>query len=126
MSRIRSVDTAPELIVRRGLHRMGFRYRLHGRHLPGRPDIVLPMHKAVVLVHGCFWHRHIGCPVANSPKSNSLFWQRKFEANIARDERIRRALRRLGWRVIVVWECQVSTIARAAKTLERLRAKILA
>jgi DNA mismatch endonuclease, patch repair protein len=125
MARIRAANTRPELIVRRGLHRLGFRFRLHEKRLPGRPDIVLPRYKVVVLVHGCFWHRHRGCRIASDPKSHKKFWQQKFAANVARDARVRRLLRRLGWRVLIVWECQVSTGKRATATLERTRRKIL-
>src|SRR5437868_8968504 len=98
MSRIKNRDTSPERIVRSVLHRMGFRFRLQGRKLPGRPDIVLPRHRIVVLVHGCFWHRHSRCRFTYTPKSNVPFWTRKFEGNVARDRRATKALRALGWR----------------------------
>jgi len=93
MSRIRGKDTKPELVVRSLLHRMGFRFRLHRRDLPGSPDIVLPRHSTVVFVHGCFWHRHPRCKGATTPKSNADFWQDKFAANVERDKRNRRDLR---------------------------------
>lgn len=108
MSGIGGRDTSPELIVRSHLHRAGLRFSLHARDLPGRPDLVLPKWNAVVFVHGCFWHRHPGCQFAATPKSNRAFWTTKFEANVARDERNIRELRRLGWRVRVVWECALS------------------
>jgi DNA mismatch endonuclease (patch repair protein) len=108
MSRIRGRDTQPELVVRSVLHRLGFRFRVHEQGLPGRPDIVLPRHRVVVFVHGCFWHRHRGCRFAYTPKSNGAFWSDKFEHNVARDSRNGRKLRRLGWRVVVVWECQTA------------------
>ena len=106
MSRIRGRDTAPERIVRSVLHRLGFRFRLQGAKLPGRPDIVLPKHKTVVVVHGCFWHRHRRCRFAYTPKSNVVFWTRKFEENVERDRRTKRQLRALGWSVVTVWECE--------------------
>lgn len=108
MSRIRARDTGPEKIVRSVLHRMGYRFRLHRRHLPGCPDIVLPKHRTVVLVHGCFWHRHPRCPFSYAPKTRVQFWARKFQDNVERDMRARRRLRSLGWRVIIVWECQTA------------------
>jgi len=108
MSRIRGYDTTPEKVVRSLLHRAGFRFRLHGKDLPGSPDIALPKWHAVVFVHGCFWHRHRNCPKAYTPKSNVRFWTEKFEANVARDLRKSRELKRLGWRVFVVWECRSS------------------
>jgi DNA mismatch endonuclease (patch repair protein) len=115
MSRIRGRDTRPEVTVRSVLHRLGFRFRLHRRDLPGRPDIVLARHRTVVLVHGCFWHRHPRCRFAYSPKTNVHFWNQKFMANVRRDRWDRRRLRGLGWRVVVVWECQ--TAVRAALAL---------
>lgn len=106
MSRIRGKDTAPELIVRRGLFRIGFRYRLHCHSLPGKPDIVLPRYRAVVLVHGCFWHGH-NCRYFRLPKSRTLFWQTKISQNQTRDRENAAKLRDLGWRVGVVWECAI-------------------
>ncbi|HJP89175.1 MAG TPA: very short patch repair endonuclease [Candidatus Limnocylindrales bacterium] len=108
MAAIRGKDTKPELAVRRELHRSGLRYRLHVRDLPGRPDIVLPRHRTVVFVHGCFWHRHEGCRYAYTPKSRQEFWSAKLNGNAERDARDRQRLRDLGWRVEVVWECEVS------------------
>jgi DNA mismatch endonuclease, patch repair protein len=106
MSRIRGRNTAPERLVRSALHRAGYRFRLHRKDLPGRPDIVLPKYRAVVFVHGCFWHRHSKCRFAYTPKSRVAFWQEKFRSNSERDRRTARALRRLGWRVVTVWECE--------------------
>jgi DNA mismatch endonuclease (patch repair protein) len=117
MSRIRGRDTKPEVAVRSILHRLGLRFRLHRGDLPGRPDIVLTRHRTVVLVHGCFWHRHARCQFAYSPKSNTEFWSQKFKTNIVRDQRDRRRLRGLGWRVVVVWECQATDLAALAKRL---------
>jgi DNA mismatch endonuclease, patch repair protein len=106
MSRIRSRDTSPELAVRSILHRLGYRFRLHAAHLPGKPDIVLPKWKHVILVHGCFWHRHKGCKFAYTPKSRIEFWNQKFEQNMARDAIAVQKLKSLGWRVTTIWECQ--------------------
>ena len=107
MAAIRSKDTAPELAVRRILHAMGLRFRLHRKDLPGRPDIVLPKHRTVVFVHGCFWHRHKDCRHTTTPKTRQEFWQTKFASNVERDRRNRTDLQQLGWRVIVVWECEL-------------------
>src|SRR5450631_68630 len=107
MGRIRGRNTNPELIVRSLLHSLGFRFRLHSRTLPGRPDIVLARHQTVVLVHGCFWHRHPGCRYCYVPKTRKAFWQTKFDSNIDRDKRTKRELVRLGWTVVTVWECQL-------------------
>lgn len=107
MSGIRSKDTKPEMTVRRYLHSHGFRYRLHARDLPGSPDLILPKHKAAVFVHGCFWHRHQGCRYATTPSSNVGRWRQKFEGNVERDLRKAQALDAAGWRVIVVWECDL-------------------
>src|SRR5437660_1250360 len=106
MSRIKSKDTRPEILVRSTLHAMGYRFRLHSRALPGSPDIVLPKHHTALFVHGCFWHRHTGCRFAYTPKSRKKFWFAKFAANIARDIKASRALRQLGWKPVIVWECE--------------------
>lgn len=116
MSLIRSKDTRPELALRRVLHRMGFRYRLHGAGLPGKPDLVFPRHKVALFVHGCFWHRHSGCSIATTPKSNTPFWLEKFEKNVVRDRRVIDQLREQGWTVLVVWECQVSSVTKTDQT----------
>lgn len=108
MSRIRGRDTKPELVVRKLLHEMGYRFRLHRADLPGRPDIVLPRHKTVVFVHGCYWHRHPGCRFAYTPKSRQGFWNAKFASNVARDQRNQFDLTDAGWRVVVIWECQTT------------------
>jgi len=123
MSRIRGKNTKPEVSLRKKLHRLGLRYRLHVTSLPGKPDIVLSKYRAVVFVHGCFWHHHQDCKVANDPKSNSEFWQRKFEANITRDRLNEARLVELGWRVFVVWECEV-TLSRLEATVDALANKI--
>ena len=119
MSRIRSSDTKPELVVRKTLHAMGYRFRLHRRDLPGRPDIALPKYKTAVFVHGCFWHRHQGCRYAYNPKSRQEFWQHKFERNIERDRIVAQKLTSLGWRQLVVWECET----KEQEVLERLIAE---
>lgn len=105
MASIRGKDTRPEVSLRKALHARGFRYRLHSRHLPGRPDIALPRYRAVIFVHGCFWHRHDGCRYATTPKTRPEFWQAKFAGNVARDRCNAALLRDEGWRVAVVWEC---------------------
>jgi DNA mismatch endonuclease (patch repair protein) len=119
MSRIRGRDTHPERAVRSLLHRLGFRFRLHSRTLPGRPDVVLPKYHSVILVHGCFWHRHNGCAFAYTPKSRTAFWSRKFADNVARDHRTTQSLRRAGWRVIVVWECELRNLNALSRRLDR-------
>ena len=107
MSRIRSNDTTPELVVRSFLFRHGFRFRLHIKTLPGHPDIVLPKYRTVVEVRGCFWHRHPGCRQATTPSTNAEFWQEKFKRNVERDRNTGKQLKELGWNLIVVWECEL-------------------
>lgn len=107
MSSVKGKNTKPERVVRSLLHRSGFRFRLHRKDLPGCPDIVLPKYKTVIFVHGCFWHRHSGCPRTTTPKTNVDSWEKKFADNVARDERNRTALEELGWKVIVIWECEI-------------------
>lgn len=108
MSGIRGKDTKPEKVVRSFLYRAGLRFRLHVGTLPGKPDIVLPKYQTVVMVNGCFWHRHKGCRYAYAPKSRKSFWAEKFSRNVERDVRNARLLRGLGWQVLVVWECQTN------------------
>lgn len=105
MSGIRGKNTKPELALRRALHSRGFRFRLHSGKVHGRPDLVLPKHRAVVFVHGCFWHRHEGCRYATVPATRPEFWRSKFDANAARDSAVRASLLQDGWRVATVWEC---------------------
>lgn len=119
MSRVRGKDTAPEWIVRRLVHRMGYRYRLHVRALPGQPDLVFPRFGRVILVHGCFWHRHSRCDLARLPKSRLQFWLPKLEGNRLRDLRNRRALLRRGWKVLTVWECQLREKKKLQLTVGR-------
>lgn len=106
MSRIKGKDTKAEIFVRSLLHRLGYRFRLHGRELPGRPDIVLPKYKTLIFVHGCFWHRHEGCKLAYTPKSRTEFWKKKFLENVQRDIRNKEALEAMGWKVCIIWECE--------------------
>lgn len=112
MSRIRGSNTKPEILLRKALHAEGFRFRINVRRLPGTPDIVLPRWGTAILVHGCFWHRHPGCPKATFPASNISFWQEKFTANIERDRRALLRLDELGWRTLTVWECAIGNEVR--------------
>jgi len=116
MSRIRGKNTAPEIRVRSLLHRLGYRFRLHGKKLPGRPDVVLVKYKTVVFIHGCFWHRHRGCKNCTTPTNRREWWLAKLNGNAVRDKLHKRALRKLGWQSIVVWECQTEN----PKSLEQL------
>jgi DNA mismatch endonuclease (patch repair protein) len=107
MSGIRGKNTKPELVVRSYLHRSGLRFRLHSK-LPGKPDLVLPRYRAAVFVHGCFWHRHEGCRFTTTPASNAKFWAKKFADNVRRDAKVTAQLEKLGWRVLVIWACQLN------------------
>ncbi|MEO9296952.1 very short patch repair endonuclease [Devosia alba] len=107
MSRIRGKNTTPEVQLRKLLHAAGYRFRLHGRNLPGKPDIVLKKYKTAIFVHGCFWHRHEGCAGATVPKTRTEFWTAKFQDTVQRDQRKQQELEKSGWRVITVWECDV-------------------
>ena|ERR1043165_1235161 len=120
MSRIRGKHTAPEKVVRSLLHRMGLRFRLHGKGLPGRPDIVLPKYRTVIFVHGCFWHRHRGCRNCTTPTNRREWWLEKLNGNAARDRLHSVALRKRGWRVIVVWECQTERPAFSEELAHQL------
>lgn len=111
MSRIRGKDTKPEMLLRRGLHAAGLRYRLHGEKLPGKPDMVFPKHRAVILIHGCFWHGH-DCPLFKMPATRPDFWAKKISGNRERDVRTVKALRLAGWRLLTVWECSLKGPAR--------------
>jgi len=108
MSRIRGKDTKPEVIIRSMLHRMGYRFRIHAKGLPGCPDIVLSKYRAVIFVHGCFWHRHPGCKYAYTPKSRQDFWAKKFQKTVERHEIVTRELESQGWKTLVVWECETA------------------
>lgn len=105
MAGFRSKDTKPEMLVRRTLHKLGYRFRLYRRDLPGKPDIVLPRHRLAILVHGCFWHQHEGCRDARMPRTRQDYWSAKFRRNLERDQETAAALTALGWRVAVIWEC---------------------
>lgn len=105
MSGIKNKNTKPEMVVRRFLHAHGFRYRLHYKKLPGRPDIVLPKYNLAIFVHGCFWHRHSGCHLVSHPSQNQQKWQEKFKQNIVRDKKHLETLFTEGWRVLIIWEC---------------------
>ena len=116
MSRIRDRDTKPEVLLRSLLHRAGFRFRKNVKSLPGKPDVVLPKYRAVVLVHGCYWHRHEGCRFTTMPKTHRSFWLKKFNGTVERDRKAKLALRQRGWRVFTVWECELREDSKAAVT----------
>lgn len=120
MRRVRGKDTGPEQIVRRALHARGLRFRLHRRDLPGTPDVVLPRHGLALLVHGCFWHRHPGCPRASTPATRGDFWDAKFRRTVARDAEQAAALAAAGWRTAVIWECETRRPDALAARLDRL------
>jgi len=107
MALVHSKNTKPEIAVRRLVHSLGFRYRLHSKRLPGKPDMVFPSRQKIIFVHGCFWHRHKGCPNTRLPKSRLDFWKPKLEANQARDKKNQLKLKKLGWKILVVWECEI-------------------
>ena len=107
MSRVRSKGSKPEMAVRRLVHGLGYRYRLHGKGIPGRPDLVFRSRRKVIFVHGCFWHRHTGCKLARLPKSRLDFWKPKLERNHERDREVHKALRDEGWSSLIIWECEV-------------------
>lgn len=117
MRAVRSKNTAPELLARRAAHRIGLRFRLHRRDLPGSPDFVLPKHRTAVFVHGCFWHGHANCARAALPVSNAEFWSEKVARNRQRDRRARAALKKLGWKVVTLWQCQIKTQDAAVEKL---------
>ncbi len=119
MFQVKSSNTKPEMFVRSLLHRLGYRFRLHRDDLPGKPDIVLPKYKSVIFVHGCFWHRHENCKHATMPKSNVEYWEKKFARNVARDKWAKAELELQGWRVVVVWECELREVESLVDRLER-------
>lgn len=118
MSRIRSKNTAPEMVIRRAFHAAGFRFRLHDKRLPGRPDIVLPKHRVAVFVNGCFWHGHKDCKSFRLPKTNRKFWKEKIDSNRKRDDLNFRAIRKAGWKPLVIWECNIRK--NATKTFHKI------
>ena len=124
MSRIKSKDTKPEEIVRKYLYSQGFRYRKNDKRLPGKPDIVLPKYRTVIFVNGCFWHKHEDCSYFVWPKSNSEFWRKKIEGTVERDRQVTAKLNEAGWKVIVIWECELRAMVRE-HTLKNLRKQLL-
>jgi DNA mismatch endonuclease (patch repair protein) len=118
MRRVRSKDTQPEMIVRKVVHRLGFRFRLHSKHLPGSPDLVFASHRKVIFVHGCFWHRH-DCSAAEVPASNRQYWQAKQNRNAARDRRNEAAIKQLGWKALIIWECEMKDRDKLGRRLTR-------
>lgn len=117
MARVKAANTRPELQVRSMLHRLGYRFRLHRKGLPGKPDIVFPSRRTAIFVHGCFWHQHPGCKNAMRPISNTTYWNAKLDSNTMRDRQNLQDLRALGWRVVVVWECELKDMERLARRL---------
>ena len=120
MAQVKSKHTSPELRVRSAAHSLGLRFRLHRKDLPGSPDLVFVKSKTALFVHGCFWHRHPHCAKASTPKSRVEFWAGKFDANVKRDKRNRRDLRKLGWKVLTIWECQTRSPLLLLARLQRL------
>jgi DNA mismatch endonuclease (patch repair protein) len=125
MSHVRGKDTRPEEIVRKYLFSKGFRYRKNDKRYPGTPDIVLPKYKTIIFVNGCFWHQHPGCKAAHLPVSNHEYWKDKLQKNVERDRCVTKQLAEMGWTVIVVWECELSTKEKRKNRLEALEAEIL-
>lgn len=125
MTAIKSRHTKPEIIVRSMLHRLGFRFRLHDTKLPGKPDIILPKYKTVIFVHGCFWHQHKGCRRSTIPKSNTDYWIPKLAGNVKRDVQHKADLKKAGWNVAVVWECETKDAEKLEKKLKSIFAKII-
>lgn len=120
MAAVKGKNTKPEIAVRKLLHKLGYRFRLHRKDLPGKPDIVLPKYKTVIFIHGCFWHRHAGCKYASTPSSNTVFWEKKFEENVGRDRKNIEKLETLGWKVITIWGCEVNEEERVLSALAEL------
>lgn len=123
MSRIKGKDTKPELLVRKYLHAQGYRYKLHDKTLPGKPDLVLPKHKTVIFIHGCFWHGHNNCKYFTIPKTRTEWWTEKINKNKANDEKAIKELKRNGWKIITVWECKLKP-AKSNQTLNKIKAKL--
>ena len=119
MSAIKSKNTKPEIKVRKVRHSMGYRFRLHRKDLPGSPDIVLPKYKTVIFVHGCFWHRHENCKYASTPKTRKEFWENKFNANKIRDQKKLKEIKNLGWKFIIIWECEARDIQSIEEKIKR-------
>lgn len=126
MSKIRSKNTKPEKLLRSMLHKSGYRFRIHKKELPGKPDIVMPKYKIIIFVNGCFWHYHKNCPEGRIPHTNSIFWKDKLQKNVKRDKNNIKALRKLGWKVIIIWECEIEkkpevTLKRIIKNLKVIK-----
>lgn len=121
MRAIKSKNTSPEIFVRKQLHRLGFRFRLHRKDLPGSPDIVLPKYFTVIFVNGCFWHRHQGCTRCSTPGTNKAYWKKKFDRNVQRDKENYSALEKLGWKVIIIWECETKNSELLRKTFSSIK-----
>lgn len=124
MSRIKSKNTSPERAVRSIIHSLGYRFRIHSEKLPGKPDIVLPRLKTVVFVHGCYWHRHLGCPLAYTPKTRKEFWEKKFYNNVLRDQHVANEIIKLGWLILTVWECELNDTEKLKNRLSKELAAI--
>ena len=120
MSAIKSKNTKPEIAVRKLLHSMGYRFRLHRKDLPGSPDIVLPKYKTVIFVHGCFWHRHENCKYASTPKTRKEFWENKFKLNLKRDADVQEKIKSIGWQSVVIWECEIKNILALNNKLQKI------
>jgi len=124
MSRIRSTNTKPELVVRKLLHSLGLRFRLHRKDLPGRPDLAFPKYRVALFVHGCFWHQHPDCRLASRPKTRTEYWGPKLASNVARDKRHARALEEMGWRIETIWECETRDATRLEKVLGAIYSRL--
>lgn len=124
MSSIKGQNTMPEVLVRKIVHSLGYRFRLHNKALAGKPDIVLPRHKKIIFVHGCFWHGHMNCPRSTLPSTQTIFWRSKIERNRLRDIKTSRQLRRQGWAILVVWQCQTKNMATLTRRLERFLIRV--
>ena len=122
MAAVHSQDTKPEIAVRRIVHALGFRYRLHDRALPGRPDLVFVSRRKAIFVHGCFWHRHTRCKYATTPKSHTASWDAKFRSNVDRDRRTRRELKKAGWTILTVWQCELKNTEKLTERLNEFLA----
>lgn len=125
MKNIKSKNTRPEIIIRSFLHKCGFRFRLHQKHLPGKPDIVMPKYNSALQIRGCFWHPHVNCKLSNLPKTNTKFWKDKLSGNVIRDKKNDKLLKQLGWKLIVIRECQIRNKNKIEKTFGILKKKIM-
>jgi len=125
MSKISGKETKPEVLVRKYLFLKGFRYRKNDKRFPGKPDVVLPKYKTIIFVHGCFWHNHKGCKASKLPESNRDFWEKKIGDSVKRDRKHRNELKKLGWKVIVVWQCEINVKTKREKRLGRLINQII-